>query len=298
MTDGRASDVVDAHTHAFPPEWVADRAGLVLRDPWFGELYAAPSARMIDAPALMAAMDRAGIAQAVMCGWPWADAAICRDHNDYLAQAAAESGGRLAWLGVVRPGSAEAAEETARCLALGASGIGELNADAQGFDLNEPSALGGIAAVLTEARRPLLLHASEPLGHGYLGKGTATPERLLRTIEAFPGQPFVLAHWGGGLPFYELMPEVSLLTRNVVYDTAATTYLYLPDVFRVVIHLAGTGRILWGSDHPVLGMRKLLQQTRQTAGLSPEEAAAILAGNARRIYRLPEWEFAHMDRVG
>jgi uncharacterized protein len=287
MTETAPSGVVDAHTHAFPPDWVRDRAPLLARDAWCRALYAAPTAKMIDAAELLDAMDVAGVTQAVVCGWPWADPGLCREHNAYLAAAARASGGRLAWLGCVAPRDASAAAETIRCLELGASGIGELNADAQGFDLTDPRGIEEVAAVLIEAGRPLLLHASEPVGHDYPGKGTATPDRLLRFLAANPELPVVLAHWGGGLPFYELMPEVALAARNVVYDSAASSYLYRPGVFRAVLDVTGPERVLWASDHPVLSMGKFLGRTRRAARLRPEEEGAVMGDNARRIYRLP-----------
>jgi predicted TIM-barrel fold metal-dependent hydrolase len=289
MADAAASSwVIDAHTHAFPTAWVADRSVHVGSDFWFGELYEAPSAKMIDAAMLLEAMDAAGVAQAVMCGWPWASPAHCRDHNDYLAAAADTSGGRLAWLGAVSPAAPGAAAEAERCLALGAVGIGELNADAQGFELTRDGGLGEVVAVLETADRPLLLHASEPVGHRYAGKGTATPDRLLPFIAANQGLTIVLAHWGGGLPFYELMPEVAALTLNVVYDTAASSYLYRPDVFRTVLDIVGAERVLWGSDHPVLGMSRFLRKTRNEAHLGDDELRQIMGENARRVYRLAE----------
>ena len=280
--------VIDAHTHAFPTAWVADRSEHVSGDFWFGELYEAPSAKMIDATMLLEAMDEAGVARAVMCGWPWVDPHHCRAHNDFLAEAASASDGRLAWLGTVAPRAPQAAAEAERCLALGASGIGELNADAQGFDLGETGELGDVAAVLVEADRPLLLHASEPVGHRYPGKGTATPDRLLRFITAHPDLSIVLAHWGGGLPFYELMPEVAALTRNIVYDTAASSYLYRPAVFRTVLDIVGVERVLWGSDHPVLGMRRFARRTLESTELHADELQPLMRDNARRVYRLAE----------
>jgi predicted TIM-barrel fold metal-dependent hydrolase len=280
--------IVDAHTHAFPPEWIADRVNHCRRDRWFGNLYEAPSAKMIDAIELISAMDSAGVAQAIACGWPWLDPGLCREHNDYLADAAATSNGRLAWLGIVAPASLDAAAETERCLALGASGIGELNVDAQGVDIAHPGLLADVAAVLLAADRPLLLHASEPVGHRYPGKGTATPDRLLSFLAANPDLRVVLAHWGGGLPFYELMAEVAALTRNVVYDTAASSYLYRPGVFRTVLDIAGRERVLWASDHPVLGMGKFLQRTRRLAAIQPDERALVMGDNARRVYRLDD----------
>jgi predicted TIM-barrel fold metal-dependent hydrolase len=289
--------VVDAHTHAFPPEWVADRVNHCRRDRWFGDLYEAPSAKMIDAVELTSAMDGAAVAQAVVCGWPWLDPGLCREHNDYLADAASASDSRLAWLGIVAPASPDAAAEAERCLARGASGIGEMNADAQGVDIVQPGLLADVAAVLIAADRPLLLHASEPVGHRYPGKGTATPDRLLTFLAANPDLRVVLAHWGGGLPFYELMPEVAALTRNVVYDTAASSYLYRPEVFRAVLDITGRERVLWASDHPVLGMGRFLERTRRLAAIHADEWAPVMSDNARRVYRLHD-TVTNDERVG
>ena len=96
------------------------------------------------------------------------------------------------------------------------------------------------------------------------------------------------AHWGGGLPFYELMPEIGLALRNVTYDTAASTYLYRPQVFDIVARIVGADRVVWGSDYPVLGQRRFLDAARQWL---PEEAVdPVLGGNAARLYglRVPE----------
>jgi uncharacterized protein len=289
--------VVDAHTHAFPPQWIADRVNHCRRDRWFGDLYEAPTAKMIDAVELMSEMESAGVARAIACGWPWLDPGLCREHNDYLSDAANRSDGRLAWLGIVAPGSSDTAAETERCLALGASGIGELNADAQGVDIAQPGILADVATVLIKADRPLLLHASEPVGHHYPGKGTATPDRLLTFLVANPDLRVVLAHWGGGLPFYELMPEVAAVTRNVVYDTAASSYLYRPGVFRTVLDISSPERVLWASDHPVLGMGKFLERTRRLAVIHPDERALVMGDNARRVYRLDDTA-QNVERLG
>lgn len=287
MVERETARIVDAHTHAFPPEWVADRSRHLAADLWFSQLYEAPSARMIDADTMLADMDSAGIDQAVLCGWPWRDPGLCREHNDYLADAARYSNSRLSWLGVVSPALPGAAAEVERCLALGARGIGELNADAQQFELADQSRLGELGDVLCKATLPLMLHASEPVGHRYPGKGTATPDRLLEFIGANPDLTVVLAHWGGGLPFYELMPEVAELTRNVVYDTAASTYLYRSHVFQTVIGIVGVDRVMWGSDHPVLGMRNFLRRTRTRANLDAREWELLMGGTARNVYQLP-----------
>ncbi len=278
--------VIDAHVHAFPDEIIAMRGDLVGRDHWFGHLYGNPAARLTNAVDLLASMEAAGVDHSVMCGFPWSDPGLCRANNDWMASVSATSGGRLSWLGIVVPRHPGAAAEAERCFGLGASGIGELNADGQGFDLTDPSSLVSLVTTCVAAERPILLHATEPVGRAYPGKGTATPDRLLRFLAAFPDLDVVLAHWGGGLPFYELMPEVAVLCRRVRYDMAASPYLYRHDILSAAATLVGPHRILWGSDFPVLSQGRFLRRTLETA-MDPVALAAIVGGSALATYRIP-----------
>jgi uncharacterized protein len=278
--------VVDAHTHIFSPDVVSGRASYLRREPWFQALYENPKARIVPAEDLLASMGRSGIGQSIACGFPWRDLGICREHNDYLAESSRDSDGRLAWLAIVPPqGGTEAAQEAERAFGLGAVGLGELNADAQGFDLADAGSLAPVMDMCRAWDRPVLLHASEPVGHDYPGKGRATPERLLAFVNAFPELRTVLAHWGGGLPFYELMPEVATALARVAYDSAASTYLYRSGVFRAVLDIVGAERVLFASDYPVLKQGAFLRRVLD-AGIGPDEAPLVLGESARRIYRL------------
>lgn len=278
--------MIDAHTHLFPEEVVRDRARFLTRDPWFGEAFGHPKATTALAPELVASMDGAGIVRSVVCAWPWRDQGVCRMHNDDLAAVGRAHGDRLSWLGIVNPAHAGAAAEVARCAALGAVGIGELNADGQDFAWERPHELAAFAEACIALDLPVLIHTSEPVGHRYPGKGTATVAKLLPFLEAFPDLRVVMAHWGGGLPFYELMPEVAAAARNVVYDSAASTYLYRFEVFPVVERLVGSGRILFGSDFPVLKQSAFLRRTLGS-GLPEAALADVLHDNAVRTFRLP-----------
>lgn len=282
------SSVIDAHTHLFPAELVADRTSHLDRDRWFAELFASPESLIVTVEAMLASMDAAGIQRSVVCGWPWQDPTLCREHNDFLAHACRQFPDRLSWLAIVNPGVHGADAEVARCVSLGAVGIGELNADAQGFAWDEPLRLMPTVEACTALNIPLLMHCSEPVGHAYPGKGTATPERVLTFLREAPELAVIAAHWGGGLPFYELMPEVAELTRNVVYDSAASTYLYRADVFPTVQKVVGSGRILFASDYPVLKQGPFLQKAKMTVRESGDAADAvrILSGNASRIFGL------------
>ncbi|MGB3328798.1 MAG: amidohydrolase family protein [Thermomicrobiales bacterium] len=284
-----AHHVIDAHTHLFPEEVVHDRARFLARDAWFGETFGHPKATTALAPDLIASMDAAGIARSVVCAWPWRDQGMCRMHNDDLAAVGRDHPDRLSWLGIVNPVHPGAAAEVARCVELGAVGIGELNADAQGFGWERPQELAAFAEACIALDVPILIHTSEPTGHRYPGKGTATPDRLVPFLEAFPALRVVMAHWGGGLPFYELMPEIATAARNVVYDSAASTYLYRFDIFPTVERLLGAGRILFGSDYPVLKQSTFLQRTLES-GLADAALPDVLARNAIRTFRLPGFE--------
>lgn len=279
--------MIDAHTHLFPTDVCRDRRPYLARDAWFGELYASETITLIQPEEMIASMDTAGIEWSVVCGWPWRDPGLCREQNDFLAEVARRFPDRIAWLAIVNPLDAGAAQEIERTVALGACGIGELNADAQGFEWQQPHMLGAVVEVATVLDVPFLIHCSEPVGHVYPGKGTATPEKLLEFFIAWPELRVVAAHWGGGLPFYELMPEVRQRCRNVVYDTAASTYLYQWDVFPVIERLVGPDRILFGTDYPLLRQSTFLRRTL-AAGMPEASLVPVLAENAARVFGIPD----------
>jgi predicted TIM-barrel fold metal-dependent hydrolase len=279
--------IIDFHTHVFSDEMRARREEYLERDSWFATLYENPRHRLASAEDVVASMQAAGVDRSVVLGFPWHDAGLCREHNDYIIDAVRRFPDRLLGFACVQPLDAGDAKELDRCLSAGLCGLGELGPDGQRFDVADKWALEASAEVLQHHARPMLLHSSEPVGHLYPGKGETFPWKLLRLAENFPDLTIVLAHWGGGLPFYELMPEVVDALKNVYYDTAASTYLYRFDIFGVVAGITGAHRILWGTDYPLLSQARFLARVR-SCGLSPEDLDAILGGNAARLLGLGE----------
>jgi predicted TIM-barrel fold metal-dependent hydrolase len=283
---GGAQPIIDFHAHVFPDVVRAERDRFTARDAWCGTLYGDPTRKLATAEDVLGAMDRAGVDRTVLLGFPWHDPAICALHNDYLIESVRRYPDRLLGFGIVQPGAgAAAAQELARCLDHGLLGCGEIGPDGQGFRLDDTALLAPVAEVLTAYDRPLLTHSSEPLGHAYDGKGTVWPGQILALATAFPALRIVAAHWGGGLPFYELMPEVAAALTNVYYDSAASPYLYRFDIFRQAVALVGAERILWGTDYPLLGQTRFLDR-RRAGGLAEADLAAVLGGNAARLLRL------------
>jgi predicted TIM-barrel fold metal-dependent hydrolase len=279
--------LVDAHTHIFPRDVIDRRADLCAHDPTFRDLYADPAAKLATAGELAAAVERNSVDHAVALGFAWADPELCRWHNATLLAAAAESDGRILPFCTVSlaAGPAEILREAARCAAAGARGLGELRPTSPGADL-DGAAGAALARAAAENDLVLLFHASEPVGHAYAGKGGGDLGSLYRFVAAHPDVRVILAHWGGGLPFYALMPEVRAALANTWFDSAATTLLYEPAVYRQVIDLVGVERILFGSDFPLLGPRRQLRAT-EAAVPDAEERRLILGANAARLLRLP-----------
>ena len=288
--------IVDAHTHIFPPEIADRRERFRQQDAWFARLYAAPKARLATAEDLVAAMDQAQVDVAVACGFGWADPGLCRLHNDYLAAAARAHPGRLLCLAVVNPRAPDASAEVARAVGLGLAGIGELMPDGQGFSLTDVKTLAPVAEAAGALGWPVLTHTCEPVGHDYAGKGVSSLSGALALAQAFSSLTLILAHWGGGLLFYELMPEVRRALARVYYDTAASPLLYDDRIYRLGEELA-PGRVLYASDWPLLSMERCLERAR-SSGLCAAELEGVLGKNAAGAFGLGGEQTKPPDRLG
>ena len=276
--------IIDAHTHIFPAEISEQRERYRDRDLWFAQLYEDPRAQTATAEDLIAVMDRDGVDWAVVCGFAWQDQGLCREHNDYLLEVVARYPDRLIGMAIVQPRAVrEAPIELERCLEAGLRGLGELMPDGQGFSLEETGLLVPLAELLQERGLPLLTHVSEPFGHDYRGKGHTSPQQVMALAESLPHLNIICAHRGGGLPFYELMPEVAEVLHNVYYDSAASPYLYRWSIFPLAVNMVGAHKILLGSDYPLIRPRTYLLHLEQLP-LSEQDRRMILGENAARLW--------------
>ena len=277
---------IDFHVHVTPPEISGRWQKYAEQEPYFALLSESPRNRFARAEDVIAALDESGFDRAVIFGFGFRDMGLCRYVNDYVIDAVKRYGGRLAGFMSVPPASTEAEKEIDRCQNAGLCGAGELFPAGQGFALDDPKDTAAFAGVCAERGLPVLLHVNEPVGHYYAGK-TAVP---LGQVEQFIGRnpdlAIILAHWGGGLLFYETMPELREKCRNVYYDTAATVFLYDSRVYRAAAALGLTGKILFGSDFPLLSPLRYMAALGES-GLAPEERERILGGNAEKLLARP-----------
>ena len=275
--------IIDFHTHIFPP-WLKERRDeYIKRDPCFSLLYSQPKAKMATAEEVVASMDEAGIDLSVVLNAGWVSHELCVETNDYILDSISRYPERLVGFCAIQPKAGDAAiAELERCAKAGAKGIGELRSDTQGFDLTDETMLKPIVEAALKHDLIFLTHSSEPVGHEYFGKGSITPDILYSFIMAFPNLKLVCAHWGGGLPFYALMPEVAKALANVFFDTAATVFLYQPQIFEEVSNIIGSDKILFGTDYPLMHQNRVIAQI-QSSQLPEEDKARILGANAQKL---------------
>ena len=277
-----AVPTIDFHTHIFPPEIIARREFYLDRDDWFGQLYADPRAAMASADELVAAMDASGVDQSVTLGFAWADQGLCRACNDYVLESMSQWPERLVGFAQVNPIAVGAQLELERRMHQGLGGLGELMPDGQGYTFDNPR-LDDVVEHMVHWRRPVLIHAGEPVGHRYPGKSICTLQPFYELALRHPKALFVAAHWGGGLFFYELMPEVQQALGNVYYDTAASPYLYGDDIFTIAARIVPR-KVLFATDYPLIAPDRFLRHVRRS-GLSRAALADVLGNNAARLLR-------------
>lgn len=278
--------IIDFHTHVLPPRIKKDRSPYVNADRAFGQIYSNEKAKIATAEDLIDSMDRDGVDIAVIVNYSWTTHELCVETNDYILESIARYPQRLYGFGAVNSYIDDISlAEIERCAGAGARGIGELRPDTASIDFTDKSLVKPFVDLLKEHNLMVLTHASEPVGHSYDGKGEATPGVLYRFITSLGDLPVVCAHWGGGLPFYTLMPEVQRALKNVYFDTAISPFLYRLEIYRHVSQLIGADKILFGSDYPVLPASRLLKEI-DAAGLPAQDREEILCGNARRLLKI------------
>ncbi len=289
--------LIDAHAHLYPAAVMADPAAWATAqgEPWWASCVAPAGRRSRQGWATPSEMvrhlDQAGIDRVVLLGWYWQRQATCAWHNAWMAACQRAYPDRVAVFAAVNPSAGKVAlDDLERCLDAGFSGVGELHGGVQGFS-HEGDDFAAVVELASRFRVPINLHVTDPVGPHRVAVAPTPLKGFLRMVERHPAVPFIFAHWGGGLPWYEVNPRVRALLQNCFYDTAASPLLYDSTVFERVVAQVGADRVLFGSDYPLLtfprqslqpGFRLALGEA-QSALRDPATRLAVLGGNAERL---------------
>lgn len=276
---------IDFHVHVTPPDIIKDWRKIGEREPYFKLLSESPVNKFATAEDVVDQLDNAEVDKAVIFGFGFKDMGLCRYVNDYVADAVKKFPDRLIGYMVLVPTSDEVVKEVDRCANMGLKGIGELFPFGQDFDITSLKDMSNLSHACIERDLPLMVHTNEAVGHHYSGKTDTTAVKASAFAHNYPDLKIIFAHWGGGLLFYELMPEIRKQNKNVYYDTAASPFLYDKKIYRVAKDIGILDKVLFGSDYPLIPMKRYIKDLADS-GLSEADQALINGGNAKSLLKL------------
>ncbi len=273
--------VIDFHTHIFPPDLVKNRSRF-LDDQQLFCIYDQERAKIATLEDLLQVIEEDDLQGAVAMGFTWQVPHYAEMHNRYLAAAHEKSEKKVWAFGSIALESGSISRQVAAIHEMGLHGVGEISFYREGMKGDNPLIL---RTVLEEAARyglPVCVHVNEPVGHVYKGKYSPDIDILYDIVKDYTDVPIILSHWGGGLLFYELMPEVQAALSHVYYDTAATPYLYNEKIYRMAVDACGPEKILFGTDFPLLKSSRYMESiTRMIEDQS--DRSMLLYNNALRL---------------
>ena len=282
--------IIDFHTHVFPKEVRENRDLFIKTDPYFKMLYGAKNTGKLPKIAgisdLIAAMDKSGIEKSVVCGFCWSNHELCQKNNDYILEGMERFPDRIIGLAAIYTKEPENSvleiERTCKC---GMKGVGELIPEPQGVLLSDHKLIKPIMKTIKELKIPLLLHVNETIGHDYPGKGKTELKQYYNFILDYPDINIVLAHWGGGLFFYEMMPEVKKIMKNVFYDISASPFIYSSKIFSIALQIVGSDKVLFATDYPLINQKRYIDDI-ENMGFSETDKKNLYGKNAQKLLNL------------
>ena len=273
--------MIDSHTHILPnkPNKLVEEFGeeKVLLEMFNNEQKATTPEE------LLKNMSLSNIKKSIILGYGWTNFNLLQASNQFNLDAFKKNPSKLIPFFSINPMFKENLQEMEKCINLGGKGAGEIHPSTQELAMDNENIWKDSLKLLEENSLPIIIHASEPAGHLYPGKGNTYPENIYKFIKLFPENTIILAHWGGGLLFYELMKEVKEISKNVYYDTAASSFLYNPKIFEIAIEIVGSEKIIFGSDFPILNPNRILEEMKN---LKEQDLMNITEKNIKSILNL------------
>lgn len=270
----------------------------------------------------LAYMDRSGITRSVVSlGNPWLEpfgaegSEIAREMNSELSSFEGRTGGRVVGMGCLPNGNVSDVVEVIEEVAATDGLYGVVSGTKLCGAAFDEEQLEPIWEVLESTNVPLLVHPHAGLGLGELdGFGHALPlalgfpfetsvalARLVMggVLDRFPGLVVIGSHGGGTIPFLAARldgcwsPDEVARARRSTPPSEGLSRLYFdalvyhPRGLRAVSELAGTARMLFGTDHPFAIADPAVNIGSIEATFDRAVAADVLAQNAERVFGLP-----------
>ena len=263
---------IDFHTHAFPDELAPRAVAQLTQSARNADIkhYSDGSVR-----GLLASMDTAGIAQALVCSIATKPAQF----DNILAfsrKMREEHGERLIPLLSVHPRDEQAPERLQLAHDEGFVGI-KLHPYYQDFSLDDP-ALFPLYEQMSALGLILVVHSGFDVAFPRVRRGD--PEQTLAVTRRFPELKLVATHVGGWDDWDEA--ERVLIGRPVYLELSFGTTMLEPERFRKMLLAHPAEYLLFGSDSPWTDQKRDLAAF-QALNLPEALLERILFGNACRL---------------
>ena len=277
--------IIDSHVHIFPEQVKQDRSTYFDTEPEFKLLYNSPKALICTIDDLIESMDTHQVDISITCGFPWRNPEVTKQNNDIIIESVQKYPDRIKGLACFDAAWDGAADETQRCIDAGLCGAGELAFYLSGIDKEALTFLEPVMAVLRDkGNLPCMIHTNEPIGHKYPGKTPVTLEQIYTLAKTFPDNKIILAHWGGGILFYNIMKkETKTALKNIWYDTAASPFLYDSQIYDIAVDAGVVDKVLFGTDFPLLKPGRYYKDI-DNSNINPFQKEKILGRNAALLF--------------
>jgi hypothetical protein len=273
--------VLDFHTHAFPDR-IAAKAMAALE-----ATYQAPRHSDATLAGLRRSMAAAGIEHSVVLPvatspaqvrsiTDWAASEQAHGDSEQSRGPAAGAAADLTIFGSLHPEMDDPRAEILRLHELGIRGV-KFHSEFQGFNPDDER-LFPIYEALREAGMIVFFHAGNEIMP--LPVTRATPGRIARVLDAFPGLTVIAAHMGSYLQWDEV--REFLVGREIYFDTAFCLHKLGTQRFVELVRAHGAQRILFGTDSPWADQDEALTSIRALP-LTDDERRLIFRDNAQRV---------------
>jgi len=265
--------VIDFHTHAFP-DALAERAVSVIAEKAdITPYYDGKSQNLIRK------MDEWGVDKCVVLSIatkPKQETSV----NNFAISLMEND--RLIPFGSVFPGSENALSELFRLKEAGVKGI-KLHSEYQNFFFDDEKAFP-IYETCGKLGLIVQFHAGKDIG--FFEPFHATPDRIVKTVKAFPNTTFVAAHFGSYSLWNEVYEKLCGI-ENLYIDTSMSNRLECipPTLARNIIEKHGFQKMLLASDMPWQETKTSITFLKSLS-LPKEWETAILGENAAKLLKL------------
>jgi len=268
--DLRRAPIIDFHVHAFPDALARD--ALERLSAQGGGIAPRTDGTV---RGLLASMDRANIARAVVCSVA-TKPEQCDSILNWCAERARDSD-RIVPFPALHPDVPDAPAHVRRIAASGFKGF-KMHPYYQGFAVDEAR----MFAIYDEAARAgLIVELHAGFDFGFPDDDRASPARIRAVIEKHPDLKLVAAHLGGWRVWEQVARE--LVGAPVFLETSFSLEMCPRDLLERIIRTHGADKILFGTDSPWTDQAENVALLRGLDFLSEVQREAILGFNAARL---------------